>query len=199
MPLKPDSDPLPHQDCRRPEKVPASGIRRGKRSPCDATDIGGGGCGGDWNGGGVAGTGGGRKTELLRAADSRVGRQLRRELIHRLASAPCTHSDLQDACHATSHSETLESEVTGYGWSMFGVWYSFFFLWSCGVIILCVVSVRRCMQSTVQYEHEYYRTVYSCVYVRACVSVCGVYQVCIMVQVWMCVGCIYASHVSHAL
>lgn len=43
--------------------------------------------------------------------DSRLARQLRRELVHRLASAPCTHSELQDTCYATSHNETLEAEV----------------------------------------------------------------------------------------
>lgn len=43
--------------------------------------------------------------------DSRVGRQLRRELVHRLASAPCTHSELQDSCNSSYSSETVDSDV----------------------------------------------------------------------------------------
>ncbi|CAN0188636.1 unnamed protein product, partial [Discosporangium mesarthrocarpum] len=34
-----------------------------------------------------------------RAGEARVTRQLRRELVHRLAPGPCTHSELQDACN----------------------------------------------------------------------------------------------------
>lgn len=43
--------------------------------------------------------------------DTRVGRQLRRELVHRLASAPCTHSELQDSCNSAYTSETVDSDV----------------------------------------------------------------------------------------
>ncbi|CAN0370623.1 unnamed protein product, partial [Hapterophycus canaliculatus] len=46
-----------------------------------------------------------------RERGGRVARQLRRELVHRLASAPCTHSELQDTCYATSHNEVLEAEL----------------------------------------------------------------------------------------
>lgn len=56
------------------------------------------------------GDGGGDVSARLRI-DSRLGRQLRRELVHRLASAPCTHSELQETCYATAHSETVDSEV----------------------------------------------------------------------------------------
>lgn len=43
--------------------------------------------------------------------NTRVGRQLRRELVHRLASAPCTHSELQDSCNSAYTSETVDSDV----------------------------------------------------------------------------------------
>lgn len=61
------------------------------------------------------GDGGGSSSSPLEAGgrmDSRLARQLRRELVHRLASAPCTHSELQDTCYATSHNEALEAEVS---------------------------------------------------------------------------------------
>lgn len=54
--------------------------------------------------------GGGVRTEF------RVGRQLRRELVHKLASAPCTHSELQESCNSSYNSETVESDV--------GLWFS---------------------------------------------------------------------------
>lgn len=54
---------------------------------------------------GGSGGGGGVRT------DSRLARQLRRELVHRLASSPCTHSKLQDTYYAVLPNETLESEV----------------------------------------------------------------------------------------
>ena len=70
---------------------------------------------GGGGGGGGGGSGGGRPSEITEKTgggmDSRLARQLRRELVHRLASAPCTHSELQDTCYATSHNETLEAEV----------------------------------------------------------------------------------------
>lgn len=57
---------------------------------------------------------GGRSRSLR--VDSRVGRQLRRELVHRLASSPCPHSELQDTYYATSQTETIDSEVRGSGY-----------------------------------------------------------------------------------
>ncbi|CAM9510809.1 unnamed protein product, partial [Ectocarpus sp. 8 AP-2014] len=68
---------------------------------------------GDGSGTGVGGRGGGSPETAGKgtAGGGRMARQLRRELVHRLASAPCTHSELQDTCYASSHNETLEAEV----------------------------------------------------------------------------------------
>lgn len=74
------------------------------------------GVGGGGGGGSSGGSGDSRSLEAAGkpggAMDRRLARQLRRELVHRLAWAPCTHSELQDTCYATSHNETLEAEVS---------------------------------------------------------------------------------------
>ncbi|CAM9757422.1 unnamed protein product, partial [Ectocarpus sp. 13 AM-2016] len=62
-------------------------------------------------GGGRDGSGSPEAAGKGTAGGGRMARQLRRELVHRLASAPCTHSELQDTCYASSHNETLEAEM----------------------------------------------------------------------------------------
>ncbi|CAB1102462.1 unnamed protein product [Ectocarpus sp. CCAP 1310/34] len=68
---------------------------------------------GDGSGTGVGARGGGSPEAEGKgmAGGGRMARQLRRELVHRLASAPCTHSELQDTCYASSPNETLEAEM----------------------------------------------------------------------------------------
>ena len=91
-------DIVPEQEPKQPESagdIPSGSLKRGPSQPTPYKP---------YNAIGSTGS------RSLRA-DSRVGRQLRRELVHRLASSPCPHSELQDTYYATSQTETIDSEV----------------------------------------------------------------------------------------
>lgn len=113
MPLPPDSTGASKSVERTADAAdrPASS---GRRSRSVANSGGGsmfGGCG-TWGGSRPGGRGcNGKDAAQKPSLNSRVARQLRRELVHRLACAPCTHSELQETCQTTSQGEAFESEV----------------------------------------------------------------------------------------
>lgn len=114
MPAAPDPSEEPDHSHRRSRSCSSVSSSSGTEEyKWGGSGVGAGGPGGEF-GGGPSGTSppAGRTGKVgRRGAGGRVARQLRRELVHRLASAPCTHSELQDTCYATSHNDVLEAEV----------------------------------------------------------------------------------------